>query len=59
MVEALVEVGIDVSTRRPKAIDAADVEWADVVVTMGCGDECPYIPGKAAARTRAVLPGKR
>lgn len=46
VVEALAEVGIDVSTRRPKAIDAADVEWADVVVTMGCGDACPYIPGR-------------
>jgi arsenate reductase len=47
VVEALAEVGIDVSTRRPKAIDAADVEWADVVVTMGCGeDACPVLPGK-------------
>ena len=47
VVEALAEVGIDVSTRRPKAIDAADVERADVVVTMGCGeDACPVLPGK-------------
>ena len=47
VVEALAEVGIDVLTRRPKAIDAADVEWADVVVTMGCGeDACPVLPGK-------------
>ena len=47
VVEALAEVGLDVSTRRPKAIDAADVEWADVVVTMGCGeDACPVLPGK-------------
>jgi len=47
VVEALAEVGIDVSTRRPKAIDATDVEWADVVVTMGCGeDACPVLPGK-------------
>jgi len=47
VVEALAEVGLDVSTRQPKAIDAADVEWADVVVTMGCGeDACPVLPGK-------------
>ena len=47
VVEVLAEVGLDVSTRRPKAIDAADVEWADVVVTMGCGeDACPVLPGK-------------
>ena len=45
VVEALAEVGLDISTRRPKAIDAADVEWADVVVTMGCGDACPVFPG--------------
>ena len=32
--------------QRPHRLDADDMEWADVVVTMGCGDECPYIPGK-------------
>jgi arsenate reductase len=46
VVEALEEVGIDVSGRVPKALTHADVEWADLVVTMGCGDACPYIPGK-------------
>ena len=46
VVEVLNEVGIDVSERRPKAIDTADAEWADVVVTMGCGDACPVLPGK-------------
>ena len=46
VVEVLSEVGLDVSERRPKTIDTADAEWADVVVTMGCGDACPYIPGK-------------
>jgi arsenate reductase len=30
----------------PRKLTTADAEWADVVVTMGCGDECPYIPGK-------------
>jgi arsenate reductase (thioredoxin) len=46
VVEALEEVGIDVSGRVPKALDREDVEWADLVVTMGCGDACPVIPGK-------------
>jgi len=46
VVEALGEVGIDVSGRTPKALDREDVEWADLVVTMGCGDACPVLPGK-------------
>jgi arsenate reductase (thioredoxin) len=46
VVEALEEVGIDVSDRRPRALEQEDVEWADVVVTMGCGDACPVLPGK-------------
>jgi arsenate reductase len=46
VVEALEEVGIDVSRRKPKALEREDVEWADLVVTMGCGDACPVIPGK-------------
>jgi arsenate reductase (thioredoxin) len=46
MVEAMAELGIDLSKRIPRKLDSEDAEWADVVVTMGCGDECPYIPGK-------------
>ena len=46
VVEALEEVGIDVSGRKPKALAREDVEWADLVVTMGCGDACPVLPGK-------------
>jgi arsenate reductase len=46
VVEALEEVGIDVSGRTPKALTREDVEWADLVVTMGCGDACPVLPGK-------------
>ena len=46
VVEALEEVGIDVSGRTPKALMREDVEWADLVVTMGCGDACPVLPGK-------------
>ena len=44
--EAMLEMGIDLSARRPRKLSREDAEWADVVVTMGCGDECPYIPGK-------------
>jgi arsenate reductase (thioredoxin) len=40
------EVGIELSDRVPRALVDADVEWAEVVVTMGCGDACPFIPGK-------------
>jgi arsenate reductase (thioredoxin) len=46
VVEALEEVGIDVSGRIPKALTREDVEWADLVVTMGCGDACPVLPGR-------------
>jgi arsenate reductase (thioredoxin) len=46
VVEALEEIGVDVSHRKPHRLDRDDVEWADLVVTMGCGDACPYIPGK-------------
>jgi arsenate reductase len=46
VVEAMGEVGIDLSGRQPHRLEYADAEWADLVVTMGCGDSCPYIPGK-------------
>ncbi|HWW68184.1 MAG TPA: arsenate reductase ArsC [Solirubrobacterales bacterium] len=46
VVEAMNELGIDLGNRRPRGLTREDAEWADVVVTMGCGDECPYIPGK-------------
>ena len=46
VVEAMREVGLDLAAKRPKRLERADAEWADVVVTMGCGDACPYIPGK-------------
>lgn len=44
--QAMSEIGVDLAERTPRRLDAADMEWADLVVTMGCGDECPYIPGK-------------
>ncbi len=46
VVAAMAELGIDLGGRIPHELSQADAEWADVVVTMGCGDECPYIPGK-------------
>ena len=46
VVEAMREIGIDLFGRTPHRLEQSDAEWADVVVTMGCGDACPYIPGK-------------
>ena len=46
VVEVMCELGIDLSDRMPRALTNELAEWADVVVTMGCGDACPYIPGK-------------
>jgi arsenate reductase len=46
VVEAMAEIDIDVSRRRPQLLTREMAERADVVVTMGCGDECPYVPGK-------------
>jgi arsenate reductase len=46
VVAAMAEVGVDLSDAQPRRLEQADAEWADVVVTMGCGDECPFIPGK-------------
>ena len=46
VVEAMREKAVDLTGRTPRGLDRTDVEWADVVVTMGCGDACPYIPGK-------------
>jgi arsenate reductase (thioredoxin) len=46
VVEAMRELGAELGDRIPRRLEQADAEWADVVVTMGCGDACPYIPGK-------------
>jgi arsenate reductase (thioredoxin) len=46
VIEVMRELGVDLSDRRPRGIEQDDVEWADVVVTMGCGDACPVLPGK-------------
>jgi len=44
-VEAMAEVGIDISDQRPKVLTTDAVESSDVVITMGCGDACPIFPG--------------
>lgn len=46
VVEALKEVGIDISHEQPKVLTSSAVEQSDVVITMGCGDACPFFPGK-------------
>jgi arsenate reductase len=46
VVEVMRELGVDLSDRVPRRLSHELAEQADVVVTMGCGDECPYIPGK-------------
>ncbi len=44
-VEAMAERGIDIMSDTPRRWQDADLRMADVVVSMGCGDECPYVPG--------------
>ncbi|MFD8639144.1 arsenate reductase ArsC [Streptomyces zaomyceticus] len=46
VMEALAEVGIDISAETPKVLTVEAVQASDVVITMGCGDACPYLPGK-------------
>jgi len=46
VVEVMREIGIDLADRVPHGLTEEDARWADVVVTMGCGDKCPYIPGR-------------
>lgn len=45
-VAAMAEVGIDISSATPHRLTLSDVKEADVVVTLGCGDACPFVPGK-------------
>ena len=46
VVTVMREVGVDLADRVPHGLTVEDAEWADIVVTMGCGDACPFIPGK-------------
>jgi arsenate reductase len=45
-VEAMAEVGIDITAQTPKILTHEDAEASSVVITMGCGDVCPYFPGQ-------------
>lgn len=45
-VEAMAEVGIDITAEQPKVLTTEAVQASDVVITMGCGDACPFFPGK-------------
>jgi arsenate reductase len=46
VVEVMCELGIDIADRKPQLLTRELADQADVVITMGCGDTCPYIPGK-------------
>jgi arsenate reductase len=46
VIQAMSEIGFDLHGRVPHQLAQQDVEWADLVVTMGCGDACPVLPGK-------------
>ena len=46
VIEAMRELGVDLAGRTPRRLERSDAEWADVVVTMGCGDACPVVLGK-------------
>jgi len=46
VVAAMLEEGIDISAQRPKVLTTQAVQASDYVITMGCGDACPYFPGK-------------
>ena len=45
-IEAMAEVGIDIANNSPKVLTPEAVQASDVVITMGCGDACPFYPGK-------------
>jgi arsenate reductase len=46
VVAVMQEEGVDLSDRAPRKLNDDLARWADIVVTMGCGDECPFIPGR-------------
>jgi protein-tyrosine-phosphatase len=45
-IEAMAEVGVDIAGEQPKVLTTESVQASDVVITMGCGDACPFFPGK-------------
>lgn len=46
VIEVMRELDVDLSGRTPRRLTTELAGWADLIVTMGCGDECPYVPGK-------------
>jgi len=46
VIEVMLELGIDLTDRKPQLLTRELAQQADLVITMGCGDSCPYIPGK-------------
>jgi arsenate reductase len=46
VVEAMREIGVELADRKPRRLTYELARWPDLLVTMGCGDECPYVPGK-------------
>jgi arsenate reductase (thioredoxin) len=46
VLEVMAELGIDLADRKPQLLTRELAEWADIVITMGCGDQCPFLPGK-------------
>jgi arsenate reductase (thioredoxin) len=58
-VEAMREVGIDITDQKPKILEYDTVESSDVLVTMGCGDACPYYPANATRTGRSTTPQAR
>ena len=59
VVEAMAEVGVDLSRRRPARLEDETVLASDVVITMGCGDACPVYPGKRYEDWELNDPGER
>jgi arsenate reductase (thioredoxin) len=57
-VAAMAEVNIDIASEQPKVLTVAEVSRADVVITMGCGDTCPYFPGKRYEDWQLTDPAK-
>jgi arsenate reductase (thioredoxin) len=59
VVEVMREIGIDLAERTPQLLTRDLAEQADLIVTMGCGDQCPYIPGKRYVDWELADPGGR
>jgi arsenate reductase len=58
-VQAMREVGIDITGEQPRMLTVDDVACADVVITMGCGDACPYYPGKRYEDWKLIDPAEQ